>query len=172
MQCAARLVKALPGQICPTPHGFAPPYLSRAKRRPSKAEAQTGPSWRRRQTGFLPKRGPGQAAFTISDSAVTGRQPVRFSVAIYYSFSIFSIVYARTTHQQPPAGPDAGQRQPFPFWFGPLAPLPLRFEARPWGGARLSSRESLPPQKFISRVDFSFFRSLKLILFLTVSFQR
>lgn len=28
---------------------------------------------------------------------------------------------------------------------------------------RLSGRESLPPQKFISHVDFSFFHSLKLI---------
>ena len=59
-----------------------------------------------------------------------------------------------------------------PFRFGPPAPLAYVRAGTLGGGMRLSSRESLPPQKFISHVDFSFFHSLKLILFLTVSFQR
>ena len=152
----------------PHPTRFCPTLPQPGKRRPQKAGAQSRPLMEMQTDRILLFSGSQSGCFY--HFCYPG-QPVCQSVPIYYPFSTFSIVYARTTHQQPPAGPDAGQRQPFLFGSVPLHHWPT-CEAGPWGGMRLSSRESLPPQKFISHVDFSFFHSLKLILFLTVSFQR
>ena len=160
--------KYLTGTNLSHPLRFCPAVPQPGKRWPSKAEAQSRPLMERQTDRILPKGLTRQAVFY--HFCYPG-QPARLSVPIYYPFSTFSIVYARTTHQQPPAGPDAEQRQPFPFGSVPLHHWPA-VRASPWGGMRLSRRESLPPQKFISRVDFSFFHSVKLILFLTVSFQR
>ena len=84
------------------------------------------------------------------------------SVPIYYPFSTFSIVYSCTATSGHRQDRTPGRDSPSLSVRSPCT-TGLRFEAGPWGGMRLSSRESLPPQKFISHVDFSFFHSLKLI---------
>lgn len=91
-----------------------------------------------------------------------------------YILSFFYIFNSLPDSPPPAATGRTGRRAEtvIPSWFGPPAPLAYGSRRDPGGGMRLSGRESLSPQKFISHVDFSFFHSLKLILFLTVSFQR
>ena len=87
------------------------------------------------------------------------------NVPIYYPFSTFSIVYARTTHQQPPAGPDAGQRQSFLFGSVPCT-AGLRFEAGPLGGDEIVGAGESPPTKI------HLTRGLFLFSFLKINFYR
>jgi len=95
---------------------------------------------------------------------------VRLSVAIDYPFSIFSIVYCLHHHQQPPAGPDAGQRQPFPFRFGPPAPLACG-SSQPLGGDAITEPGESPPTKIhLTRGLFLFsFRKINFISYCFIS---
>jgi len=168
VQCTARLVKALPGQICPTPYGFAPPYHSRASGGPKKPERRPAPHGDANRPDFILFRQPIGVLlpFLLSRSA---------SVPECADILSFFYIFDSLPDSPPPAAIGrTGRQAETALSLSVRSPCTtgLRFEAGPWGGMRLSSRESLPPQKFISHMDFSFFHSVKLILFLTVSFQR
>lgn len=130
IQCTARLVKALPGQICPTPHGFAPPYHSRASAGPKKPKRSPGPAWRRKLTGDLPKRVTWTSCFL---PFLTWETASAFQCTDILSF--FYIFASLCLHHPPAATGRTGRRAEtaLPFRFGPLAPLPCG-SSQPLGG--------------------------------------
>ena len=138
------------------PTRFCPAYHSRASGGPKSRSVDRPLMEEETDRDFTKKVDLASSFLPFLTWEVASAVECRYILSFFYIFDTL----CSPTHQQPPAGPDAEQRQPFLFGSVPC-PAGLRFEAGPWGGMRLSSRESLPPQKFISHMDFSFLHSLK-----------
>ncbi len=130
MQCTARLVKALPGQICPTPYGFAPPYHSRASGGPKKPERRPAPHGDANRPDFILFRQPIGVLlpFLLSRSASV---PECADI-----LSFFYIFDSLCSHHPPAATGRTGCRAEtaLPFWFVPPAPLAYGSRRDPGGG--------------------------------------
>lgn len=130
--------------------------LSRASAGPKKPKRSPGPAWRRKPTWICQKGDLGKLLFPF----LTRQAASVFSAC--YILSFFYIFDSLPDSPPPAAIGRTGRRAEtaLPFRFGPLAPLAYD-SSQPLGGMRLSRRESLPPQKFISHMDFSFLHYLK-----------